>query len=148
LVTACSVSRIAEPPPELDRTARNIVDAALRVHRALGPGLPESAYQRCLAYDLKSRGLNVEQQRSAPIRYWDILIEAGFHMDMLVNQSVIVEIKSTERLSPLHEAQLRTSLKITGYELGLLINFNSVLLKDGLRPVVNSAPLASWRLGG
>ena len=120
----------------------------MQVHLALGPGLLESAYERCLAHELRSRGLAVALQVSAPIKYKDLFMDAGFRMDMVVNDGIVLEIKSVERLLPLHEAQLLTYLKITGHQLGLLINFNTPRLKDGLRRLINSAALASWRLGG
>lgn len=137
-----------EPSPELERVMREIVDSAISVHRTLGPGLLESVYERCLAYELKIRGLAVAQQVPAPIKYKDLVIEAGLRMDMLVSDEVIVEIKAVERLLPLHEAQLLTYLKVTGKQIGLLINFNTPHLRDGLRRLVNSVPFAPLRLGG
>ncbi len=141
-------AEITEPSPELELAMREIVDSAMNVHRALGPGLLESVYERCLAYELKSRGLVVTQQVSTPIKYKDLVIEAGLRMDMLVSDGVIVEIKSVERLLPLHEAQLLTYLKVSGKQIGLLINFNTPHLRDGLRRLVNSAPFAPSRLCG
>ncbi len=141
-------AKVMEPPAELDQTARKIVDAAMSVHRVLGPGLLESVYERCLAYELKSRNLAVAQQVPADVKYKELMIESGFRIDMIVESGIIVEIKAVERLLPLHEAQLLTYLKITGTQVGLLINFNTPRLKDGLRRLVNSSALASWRLGG
>lgn len=141
-------AKTSEPDPALDFLARRIVDAAITVHRTLGPGLLEFVYERCLAYELRNRGLAVVQQVSAPIRYQDLVIHAGFRMDMVVERSIIVEIKAVERLSPLYEAQLLTYLKITSVPIGLLINFSMPRLVDGLRRLINSAALASWRPGG
>jgi GxxExxY protein len=135
-----------EPAPELERVMREIVDSAISVHRALGPGLLESVYERCLAYELKIRGLAVAQQVPAPIRYKDLVVEAGLRMDMLVSDGIIVEIKAVERLLPLHEAQLLTYLKVTRKQIGLLINFNTPPLRDGLRRLINSGAFAPSRL--
>jgi GxxExxY protein len=137
-----------EPLPELNYVTGEIVDGAISVHRALGPGLLESVYERCLAYELKNRGFDIVLQAPASIKYKELIIEGGFRMDMVVNNRVVVEIKSVERLLPLHEAQLLTYLKITGVQVGLLINFNTMQLKDGLRRLVNSTPSASLRLRG
>ena len=141
-------TKIFEPTPELDRVVRKIVDGAMSVHRALGPGLLESVYERCLVYELEERGLAIAQQVSAPVKYKDLTIESGLRMDLVVNDGVIVELKSVERLLPIHEAQLLTYLRVTDKQVGLLINFNTPRLKDGLRRMINSTAVASWRLGG
>ena len=127
-----------EPSTELNDASREIVDGAMQVHRTLGPGLLESVYERCLAHELRSRGLLVDLQVSAPVKYEDLVIDAGFRMDMVVNGGIIIELKSVERLLPLHEAQLLTYLKLTGNPIGLLINFNTPRLKDGLRRLIKS----------
>lgn len=118
---------------ELDRTARAIVDAGLKVHRALGPGLLESAYEHCLAYELLSRGLGVRRQVALPIVYEAVELDAGYRLDLLVNEQVIIEIKSVDALTSLHEAQMLTYLKLSKLRLGLLINFNVPLFKQGVR---------------
>ena len=128
----------AEPSLALDYTARQIVDGALAVHRTLGPGLLESVYEHCLAYELEKRGLSVARQVVTPIRYEELFIEAGFRMDLIVDDCVIIEIKSVERLLAIHEAQLLTYLKITNHRLGLLINFNVPRLRDGLKRLIHS----------
>ena len=131
-------AKISDPSPELNDASREVVDGAMRVHRTLGPGLLESVYERCLAHELRSRGLFVDLQVSAPVKYEGLVIDAGFRMDMVVNGGIIVELKSVERLLPLHEAQLLTYLKLTGNPIGLLINFNTPRLKDGLRRLIKS----------
>lgn len=126
-----------EPVPEsVERIGRDVVDAALTVHRALGPGLLESVYETCLFEELRRRGLAAERQVSVPVVYRDIRIEAGFRLDLLVGSSVVVEIKSIDALASIHTAQVLTYLRFSGHRLGYLINFNSVLLKHGLRRLV------------
>jgi GxxExxY protein len=110
-----------------------VVDAALKVHSALGPGLLESAYEACLAYELRERGLGVETQVVLPVVYDGVRVDAGYRIDVLVQNSVIVEIKSVADLLPIHEAQLLSYLKLSGRRIGLLINFNVLRLKDGIR---------------
>ncbi|MGH6989005.1 MAG: GxxExxY protein [Stellaceae bacterium] len=116
-----------------DEAARQIVDSAFVVHRTLGPGLLESVYEQCLAYELRSRSLHVASQIVVPVQYREILIDGGFRLDLIVNDLVIVEIKAVERLMPVHEAQLLTYLKLARKRLGFLINFNIPLIKDGIR---------------
>ena len=125
-----------ELSPEHDIVARQIVDAAFSIHKTLGPGLLESVYEQCLAYELRSRSLQVECQVALPVRYRDIQIEIGFRMDLIVNDLILVEVKATERIIPVHEAQLLTYLKFSGKHLGLLINFNVPLIKDGIRRLI------------
>lgn len=117
----------------IDQTARTIIDAGLKVHKALGPGLLESAYEHCLAYELVSRGLSVRRQVPIPIVYESVALDAGYRLDLLVDEQVIVEIKSVDALSPLHEAQALTYLKLSRLRLALLINFNVPLFKLGVR---------------
>ena len=121
------------PPPESEAAAREVVDAALAVHRALGPGLLESVYETCLCRELSKRGIPFERQRSLPIAYDGLRFEAGLRLDLVVSDQVVVEIKAVEGLVPIHEAQLLTYLKLSGYRIGLLLNFNTVLLKDGIK---------------
>ena len=126
-----------EPSQEHDFAARQIVDSTFAVHTALGPGLLESVYERCLEYELKSRALHVACQVALPVIYRDVSIDAGFRIDMIVNDLVVVEIKAIERLLPIHEAQLLTYLKLSDKRIGLLINFNTVRIKDGIRRLIN-----------
>jgi GxxExxY protein len=106
------------------------------VHRELGPGLLESAYEACLAFELESRGLRVERQRSLPVVYRGVRVDCGYRMDLIVEEQVIVELKAVDRLLPIHEAQMLSYLKLSGLRVGLLINFHSLLLKDGVRRLV------------
>lgn len=129
-----------EPTPREDEIAKEIVDAALKVHRALGPGLLESVYEQCLAYELESRGLNVLTQVAVPVVYGAVRIDTGFRLDLIVDDIVIVELKAVEQMIPLYDAQLLTYLKLVGRHLGLLINFNVPLLKHGIKRLVLSRP--------
>ena len=126
-----------EPSTEHDLIARQIVDSAFAVHSTLGPGLLESVYEECLACELEARNLAVQRQVMLPIFYRDMRIDAGFRMDMVIGGLVVVEIKATERNLPIHEAQLLTYLKLSGHRIGLLINFNVPLIKDGIRRLIN-----------
>lgn len=116
--------------------ASEVVDATLKVHRALGPGLLESVYEVCLAHELASRGLKVLRQLKVPIFYSGVELEADLRLDLLVEDCVIVEVKSVERMIPLFEAQALTYLKLTRNRLCLLINFNVPLIKDGIRRII------------
>ncbi len=120
--------------------ARTIVDSALKVHRALGPGLLESVYAAALSYELSTRGLQIERQRGIPVEYCGVRLDIGFRADIIVCRSVIIEIKAIEGVLPVHRKQVQTYLKLTGYRLGLLINFNSELIRDGIWRVVNGMP--------
>jgi len=123
-------------PSEVDRVAKTVVDAALRVHQVLGPGLLESVYEACLAHELKQRGQKVETQISLPVVYDGVRLDAGLRLDMMVADSVIVEIKSVDKMNPVFEAQLLTYLKLTGVRVGLLVNFNVPVVRDGIRRIV------------
>ncbi len=125
-----------EVPEQVDRLARAIVDAGLKVHRALGPGLLESAYEHCLAYELTSRGVALRRQIALPIVYEGTSLDAGYRLDILVDETVIVEIKSVDALTRLHEGQVLTYLKLSKRRVGLLMNFNVALFKDGVRRLV------------
>ncbi|MGC1273371.1 MAG: GxxExxY protein [Planctomycetaceae bacterium] len=114
-----------------------IVDAAIHVHRALGPGLLESVYERILEHELKKRGLTVQRQVPVSVVYDGLVFDDGFRVDLIVNSLVIVELKSIEALAPVHGKQLLTYLKLTSKKLGLLMNFGEVLLKNGIHRVVN-----------
>ncbi len=120
-----------------DEVARAIVDAALMVHRTLGPGLLESVYEKCLAAELVERGFAIEVQKQIPIAYRNLRFEAGFRADLLVEGCVLVELKAVESLLGIHTAQVLTYLKLTGLHLGLLINFNTPLLKHGIKRLVS-----------
>ena len=121
---------------EIERVATAIVDAAFRVHTRLGPGLLESAYLAIMACELRKRGFEVRHEVPVPIVYDEVRLDAGYRLDLLVNGCVIVEIKAVDKLHPVHDAQLLTYLKLTGIRLGFLINFNTKLIKDGLKRVV------------
>jgi GxxExxY protein len=125
---------------EFDRITQTIIGAAIDVHRALGPGLLESAYEACLAYELAQRGLKVEPQKPLPVVYRDVRLECGYRLDLVVEDAVIVEVKAVESLAPIHEAQLLSYLKLSGLRVGLLINFHERALRDGIRRMVNALP--------
>ena len=123
-------------PREIEALARQTVDAAFRDHSALGAGLLESVYEVCLAHELTKRGLHVQRQLDLPVIYDNVRLEVGLRLDLLVNQLLIVELKAVEQFRPVHQAQLVTYLKLTGRRLGLLINFNVPLIKDGIKRVI------------
>ena len=114
-----------------------IIGAAIEVHKQLGPGLLESTYETCLAYELKQMGLDVKQQQALPVVYKEVKLDAGYRIDLLIENKVIIEIKSVEALADIHTAQLLTYLKLKDLKLGLLINFNSVRVIDGLKRILN-----------
>ncbi len=117
--------------------SNKIIGCAIMVHNALGQGLLESAYQECLYYVLQKEGLNVSKQKAMPIVFEDIKLECGYRIDLLVENKVVIEIKSVEALNEIHMAQILTYLKLGNFKLGLLINFNTILLKNGIKRVVN-----------
>jgi len=108
----------------------------MAVHRELGPGLLESAYEACLAYELAELGLTVERQKALPVEYRGVKVDCGYRIDLLVERKVIIELKAVERLEPIHRAQLLSYLKLSGCKVGLLINFNVKVLKNGIRRLV------------
>ena len=122
---------------EENRISREVVDAALKLHKHFGPGIYESVYEPVLVYELKKRNLATRQQTPVPVIYEGITFEIGFKTDIVVNNLVILELKSLERLEPVHFKQLLTYLRLTGLRLGLLINFGENLLKNGIHRVVN-----------
>mgnify|MGYP001190445257 CR=1 FL=1 len=122
---------------EIEQVATEIVDSAVKVHRALGPGLLESAYQICLAHELRQRKLRVETELCQPIEYDGLKIEPGYRIDMLVNGLVVVENKYVETLAPIHTAQLLTYLKLRKCKVGFLLNWKVKLMKDGIRRLVH-----------
>jgi GxxExxY protein len=113
-----------------------IIGMAIDVHRHLGPGLLESAYEECLCHDLKEAGIAFQRQMPLPIVYKTVRLDCGYRMDFVVENELVIEIKAIERLMPIHEAQMLTYLRLSGCKIGLLMNFNSVVLKDGLRRFV------------
>jgi GxxExxY protein len=122
---------------EIESLAKVIVDAIVKVHRALGPGLLESAYQACLTHELRNRQIDVRCEAEMPVHYDGIEIEAGYRVDMLVQNCILIENKSVQGLAPIHEAQLLTYLKLSGHRLGFLVNWNVSLIKDGIKRMVN-----------
>jgi GxxExxY protein len=116
-----------------------IIGLAIDVHRTLGPGLLESAYKECLYYKLGKEGLSVEKERPMPLIYENVKLDCGYRIDLLINKKVLIEIKSVEQLNDIHIAQTLTYLKLGGYKLGLLINFNVLLLKDGIKRLINGS---------
>ena len=117
----------------LNKLTERIIGAAIEVHRHLGPGSLESAYETCLAYELQQMGLTVERQKALPLIYKEIRLDQGYRIDLLVEQKVIVELKAVERITPVHEAQVLSYLKFSGCQVGLLLNFDVKLLKNGIR---------------
>jgi len=122
---------------DIEEIGALIVDSAVKVHKALGPGLLESSYQQCLAYELRRRGLHVQCEVSLPVRYEEIEIDAGYRIDMLIEGSVIIENKAVERILPVHAAQLLTYLRMKDCRLGFLLNWFVPRMKDGIRRYVN-----------
>jgi GxxExxY protein len=125
---------------DIEAIATDIVDAAIKVHQALGPGLLESAYQQCLAHELRKRGRGVASEVVVPIEYDGEKIDAGYRLDLLVNDTIIIENKTVDMLMPIHEAQLLTYLKLKKCKLGFLLNWNVKLMKNGIRRIVNGLP--------
>ncbi|MEM7028016.1 MAG: GxxExxY protein [Chloroflexota bacterium] len=119
--------------PEINILSKKIIGAAIEVHRHLGPGLLESAYKACLAYELEKLGLLVERQKACPLVYKDLQLPQAYRLDLCVEEQIVIELKVVEKLSPVHAAQVLSYLKFSGYPLGLLINFNVRLLRDGIR---------------
>ncbi len=114
-----------------------IIGCAIEVHKHLGPGLLESAYQECLYYELKKKGLKVDKEKPMPIVYKEVKLDHGYRVDLLVNDKVVIELRTVEYLTEVHTAQVLTYLKLGGYKLGLLLNFNEYRLKNGLKRVIN-----------
>jgi len=129
-----------EEKDKLDQITRQIIGAAIEVHKAIGPGLLESAYQACLAFEVRQRGLKVEEQVPLPVLYKEVKLDCGYRLDLLIEDSVIVEIKAAEQLSPIHDAQLLSYLRMAHKHVGLLINFHIRVLKNGLKRIVNEFP--------
>jgi GxxExxY protein len=121
---------------DINKTTENVIGAAIEVHKYLGPGLLESAYEECLCYELSSRKIPFQRQVAVPLNYKGIKLDCGYKLDIIVCGNVIIELKAVERLEPIHDAQLLTYLKLTGMKLGLLINFNVTVLKNGIKRFV------------
>ena len=119
-----------------DALSKEIIGAAIEVHRNLGPGLLESAYEQCLAHELSLRGIAFERQKPVPVLYKDVKLDCGFRLDLLIQGKVVVEVKSVDRLNAVHEAQVLTYLKLTGCRLGMLLNFNERQMRDGIKRLV------------
>jgi GxxExxY protein len=126
----------------LNRITGIIIAAAIAVHRALGPGLLESAYIACLIFELRRRGLKVEEQRPVPLTYCGVKLDCAYRLDLVVEDLVIVEVKALEKFAPIHTAQMLTYLRLTGCSVGLLLNFNAPVLKEGLKRVLNTSKTA------
>jgi GxxExxY protein len=121
---------------EFDELSNKVIGCALEVHRNLGPGLLESTYEQCLAYEMKAAGMAFKLQYPLPVQYKRIKLDCGYRIDLLVNEAIIVELKSVDKILPIHQAQLLTYMKLAGISIGLLINFNVKYLKDGIKRMV------------
>ena len=121
---------------KFDDLSNKVIGCALRVHRELGPGLLESTYEQCLCYELSKAGIRFERQKELPVQYQDVTIDCGYRIDILVEGCLIIELKSVEQLQRIHEAQLLTYMKLSDVQVGLLINFNSIMLRDGIKRMV------------
>ncbi|OGU15805.1 MAG: GxxExxY protein [Geobacteraceae bacterium GWC2_53_11] len=122
----------------MDQLSEKVIGAAIRVHRELGPGLLESAYEICLAYELQNAGLMIEIQKPLPVVYRGVKLDCGYRMDIVVEGKLVLELKALEKILPIHEAQLLSYLRLSGISLGLIINFHSQLLKDGIKRLVHN----------
>ncbi len=122
---------------DINQISGRVIEAAMKVHSALGPGLLESAYEACFLHELRKRGLQVVSQETLPLHYDGLTIDAGYRIDLMVEDSVIVELKAVEKVLPIHEAQLLSYLKLSNKKVGLLINFNVVHLKNGIKRIAN-----------
>jgi GxxExxY protein len=123
---------------DIEDIATIVVHSAIKVHKALGPGLLESVYQKCLAYELNKAGLKVACEALLPVEYETVVIDAGFRIDMLIEDRLIIENKTVDKIAPIHEAQLLTYLKIANIHLGFLLNWNVTLMKNGIKRMVNN----------
>ena len=122
---------------DINKLSSGIIGAAIEVHKAIGPGLLESAYEECLCHELGLRGIAFERQKPLALRYKGINLDCGYRLDIVVENLIILELKSCEKIEPIHKAQLLTYLKLSGLSLGLLLNFNVTLIKDGIVRIVN-----------
>ena len=129
----------------LDQISHSIIGAAIEVHRHLGPGLLESAYEVCLVFEIKRLGMKVEEQKPLPVVYKEVKLDCGYRLDLVVEDEIIVEIKAIEKLLPIHDAQVLSYLRLTRKKVGLLMNFHVPVLKDGLKRIVNDFPDSASR---
>lgn len=127
---------------ELEEISYTIIGLAIEVHKQLGPGLLESAYQECLYYEIKNLGLVVEKEKSLPIIYKELKLEQGYRIDLLVENKLVIELKTVENFTPVHYAQILTYLKLGKYPLGLLLNYNSKILRNNIRRFINTPPIS------
>ncbi len=123
---------------DINQLSSKIIGAAIEVHKALGPGLLESAYEKCLCHELKLRGLSFESQKPVSLVFKGEKLDCGYQLDIVVENTIILELKSCEKIEPIHKAQLLTYLKLTGLKLGLLLNFNMPAMRDGIVRLVNN----------
>jgi GxxExxY protein len=144
-----TINRRDAETQSFNELTERVIGACIEIHRALGPGLLESAYEECLCYELSQAGMKFERQKPLPVNYKDVKLDCGYRLDLVVEEKVIIELKAVESLLPIHEAQLLTYLKLSGITLGLLINFNVAMLKQGIKRIVNNfQDSASPRLCG
>jgi len=122
---------------DINQLSNKILGAAIEVHKVLGPGLLESAYEECLCHEIDLRGLRYERQKALPVIYKGRKLDCGYRLDMVVEDSIILELKCCEKIEPIHEAQILTYLKLSGLHLGLILNFNVTIMRDGIRRIVN-----------
>ena len=122
---------------KINQITESIIGSAIKIHKELGPGLLESAYETCLKYELEKSGLYVEQQKAVPVKYEEIKLECGYRADLIVEKMVVVELKAKEEIHPVDEAQLLSYLRLLNLKIGLLINFHVLFLKDGIRRMIN-----------
>jgi GxxExxY protein len=144
-----TINRRDAETQSFNELTERVIGACIEIHRALGPGLLESAYEECLCYELSQTGIKFERQKPLPVHYKDVNLDCGYRLDLVVEEKIIIELKAVESLLPIHEAQLLTYLKLSGITLGLLINFNVAMLKHGIKRIVNNfQDSASPRLCG
>ena len=122
---------------DINKLSSRIIGAAIEVHKALGPGLLESAYEECICHELSLGGLSLERQKPLAVQYKGINLDCGYRLDVVVEDAIILELKSCEKIEPIHKAQLLTYLKLSGFKLGLLLNFNVTLMREGIVRIVN-----------
>ena len=122
---------------DINQLSSKIIVAAIQVHKALGPGLLESAYEECISHELSSQGLSIERQKPLAINYKGIKLDCGYRLDIVVENTIILELKSCEKIEPIHKAQLLTYLKLSGLNLGLILNYNVPVMRDGIVRLVN-----------
>jgi len=144
-----TINRRDAETQSFNELTERVIGACIEIHRALGPGLLESAYEECLCFELSQARIQFERQKPLPVHYKGVNLDCGYRLDLVVEQKVIIELKAVENLMPIHEAQLLTYLKLSGITLGLLINFNVAMLKQGIKRIVNNfQDSASPRLCG